>query len=74
MADTVNPQITDAITQSVLATVGEAAAIAMGMFYQAEAQAFAIGMQNAVTSQHNVNQIGDAVVATACAKIIAMAG
>jgi len=71
-AATVNSQVTDAVTSSVMSTVGESAAVAMGMFYQAEAQAFAIGMQNAVTSQHNVNQIGEAVTAVAAAKIMAL--
>ena len=72
MADSVNPQITDAITQTVTATVGQAASVALGMFFQAEAQAFALGMQNAVTSQHTVNQIGEAVTAVATAKIMAL--
>jgi hypothetical protein len=69
---TVNAQVTDSITQTALATVGEAASVAMGMLYQAEAQAFAIGMQNAVASQQNLNKIGEAVTAVACAKIMAL--
>lgn len=73
MADTVNPQITDAITSTTASTVGEAAAVAMGMFFQAEAQSFAMAMQNAVTGQQHINQIGEAVVATACARIMAAA-
>lgn len=73
MADTtVNSQITDAITQTVTATVGQSASVALGMFFQAEAQAFALTMQNAVTAQHNVNQIGEAVTAVATAKILAL--
>ncbi|MEZ4400146.1 MAG: RebB family R body protein [Kofleriaceae bacterium] len=74
MADTVNSQITDAITQTAAATVGQAASVALGMFFQAEAQAFALSMQNAVTAQHNVNQIGEAVTAVATAKILALLG
>jgi killing trait domain-containing protein len=69
---TVNAQVTDAVTQSALATIGEAASVAMGMLYQAESQAFAIGMQNAVSSQANINKIGEAVTAVACAKIMAL--
>jgi len=44
MADTVNSQVTDAITQTAAATVGQAASVALGMFFQAEAQAFADGI------------------------------
>ena len=72
MADAVNSQVTDAITQTAAATVGQSASVALGMFFQAEAQAFALSMQNAVTSQHNVNQIGEAVTAVATAKIMAL--
>ena len=72
MPESVNPQITDAITQTVTATVGQSASVALGMFFQAEAQAFALTMQNAVTSQHNINQIGEAVTAVATAKIMAL--
>jgi len=72
MADTVNPQIIDAIAQTTAATVGQASSMALGMLFQAEAQAFALGMQNAVTSQHNVNQIAEAITAVATAKILAL--
>ncbi|QSQ21954.1 RebB family R body protein [Pyxidicoccus parkwayensis] len=72
MADTVNPQVTDAVTTTVSATVGEAASVAMGMFYQAEAQVFALGMQNTVNSQQNVMRIGEAVLAVATTKIMAL--
>ena len=71
-ADTVNPQVTDAITTTTTATVGEAVSVAMGMLYQAEAQAFAIGMQNAVTGQQNLNKIGEAAVAVAVTKIMSL--
>lgn len=72
MADQVNAQVTDAITTTTTATVGEAVSVAMGMLYQAEAQAFAIGMQNAVASQQNMNKIGEAATAVAVAKIMAL--
>ncbi len=70
MPDVVNAQVTDAITTTLAATVGEAPSVAMGMFYQAEAQAFAIGMQNAVMGQQNLNKIGEAAVAVAVTKIM----
>ncbi|MDX2299324.1 MAG: RebB family R body protein, partial [Xanthomonadaceae bacterium] len=37
MADTVNPQITDAVTQSNVNVLGDAPAMAMGNLYQATA-------------------------------------
>ncbi|MBN8466725.1 RebB family R body protein [Corallococcus exiguus] len=74
MADTVNPQITDAIATTQAATVGEAAPVAMGMLYQAEAQVFAIGMQNATVAQQNMNQVGQAVMGAILAKITALVG
>ena len=48
---TVNPQITDAVTQSNVKVVGEAPAMAMGMIYQSIAQATGILFQNAVAAQ-----------------------
>jgi hypothetical protein len=72
MADSVNPQVTDAIATTTASTVGEAVSVAMGMLYQAEAQAFAIGMQNAVATQQNLNKIGEAAVAVAITKIMSL--
>ena len=71
MADSsVNPQIIDAIAVTAAANLGQSASLAMGMFFQAEAQAFGMGMQNAVASQNGYQQIGQAVVSTACARIL----
>lgn len=72
MPDSVNTQITDAITQTVTATVGQSASVALGMFFQVEAQAFGQSMQNAVNSQQNINQIAEATTAVAVAKIMAL--
>ena len=74
MSDSVNPQVVDAITATTAATVGEATSMAMGMFFQVEAQSFGLSMQNATNAQNRMNQIGEAVVATACARIMKMAG
>jgi hypothetical protein len=57
MADIVNPQITDAVTQSNVNTVGDAPAIAMGLLYQATAQALANAAHNATAAQQNANTI-----------------
>lgn len=70
MPDIVNAQITDSISTTSAATVGGAASVAMGMFFQSEAQAFAIGMQNAVNTQNNLNKIGEAGVAVAVTQLM----
>lgn len=55
MADTVNPQITDSVTQANTQVLGDAPAIAMGNLYQATAQALANAAHNATTAQQNAN-------------------
>lgn len=70
---TVNPQITDAITQVNVKVMAEAPAVAMGMVYQAAGQAVALSMQNLVSSQQGMQQVNVAAVSTAVAKIIKMA-
>jgi hypothetical protein len=47
----VNPQITDSITQANTKVLGDAPAIAMGNLYQATAQALANAAHNATVSQ-----------------------
>lgn len=60
MADIVNPQITDAVTQSNVKVMAEAPAMAMGTLYQTMAHSLGILMENAVTAQQNMNIIGQA--------------
>lgn len=52
---TVNPQITDAVTQSNVKVVGEAPAMAMGSIYQSIAYSTGILFQNAVAAQQQQN-------------------
>ena len=59
----VNDQITDAVTQSSVQVLGDVPASAMGLVYQALAQAMGLSMQNAVTSQQQLNTISTAVTA-----------
>lgn len=68
----VNSQIIDALTNTTTVNIGESPAVAMGMLFQMEAQAFGMGMQNAVTSQNGMRQITEAMTATACAKILSL--
>ncbi len=70
MPSTVNRQIVDAVTITQAGTVGGAPSLAMGMFYQMESQAFAMGLQNLVSSQRGCNQVGEAMVAAACARML----
>lgn len=57
MPETVNPQITDAVTQANTNVLGDAPAMAMGNLYQATAQALANAAHNATTAQQNANTI-----------------
>jgi hypothetical protein len=57
MADTVNSQITDSVTQANTKVLGDAPAVAMGNLYQATAQALANAAHNATTAQQNANTI-----------------
>jgi hypothetical protein len=57
MADIVNPQITDAVTQTNTKVLGNAPAVALGNLYQATAQAVANAAHNATTAQQNCNTI-----------------
>lgn len=66
----VNSQVVDAITITNATNLAEAASVSMGMFFQVEAQAFGMGMQNAVTSQQGYQQLGQAIVGTACTRIM----
>lgn len=53
----VNPQITDAVTQTNVKILGDAPGMAMGSLYQATAQALANAAHNATTAQQNANTI-----------------
>lgn len=72
MADLVNTQITDAITQTNVKVLGEAPAQSMGMVYQTMAHSLSLSMQNAVVAQNGMQQVNAAVISTACQKILAL--
>ncbi len=67
---TVNPQITDAITQTNVKILGEAPAQAMAVLYQTLAHSISLAMESAQQNQNQMQQIGKAVVAAACEKIM----
>lgn len=60
MADTVNSQITDSVTQSNVKVLADAPAMAMGALYQTMAHSLGLLMENAVTAQQNMNVIAQA--------------
>ncbi len=69
MADTVNGQITDAVTQTNVKVVAEAPSQAMAMLYQIATQANGMTMQNAASNQQNINQLNPIIVAEAISVI-----
>lgn len=60
MADSVNSQITDAVTQSNVKVVAESPAMAMGTLYQSMAHSTGIMFENAVTTQNQQNIMAQA--------------
>lgn len=72
MADSVNSQITDAVTQTNVKVVAEAPAQSMALVYQTMAHSISLSMQNAVTAQQSMQQISTAIAATASTNILAL--
>jgi len=60
MPDTVNPQITDAVTQANLKVLAEAPAMAMGAVYQSLAHSMGVMFENAVNAQQQQNMLAQA--------------
>ena len=56
-AESVNAQITDAVSQSNVKVLGDAPAMALGNLYQAISQTIALAAGNAVTAQQQSNVI-----------------
>ncbi len=57
---------------SISSVVAEAPAQSMGVVYQTMAHSLSISMQNEVTHQNGIGQVGTAVVSKACAQILAI--
>ena len=72
MADptSVNPQITDSLTQAHLLTVGSAAAMATASALQAMAHAAGLAMMNAVSSAQQWSILNQAATAQAANEIL----
>jgi hypothetical protein len=74
MADEVNSQITDSVTQTNVKVVGEAPAQAMGLVYQTMAHSISLSMQNAMQGQASLQTINNAVTSSACRMILEASG
>lgn len=70
---TVNPQITDSVTQANVKVLGEAPAMAMSTLYQTLAQSTAEMMQNAVYAQQQMYVIAQAATAQGITMLYASA-
>lgn len=65
----VNSQITDAVTQASVETLGQAPAIALGSLYQTIAQSLGLAAQNAVNAQQQSNVLAQAAT-TRCVQLL----
>jgi hypothetical protein len=74
MADpvTVNPMVTDAVTQSNVKVVGEAPAMAISTLYQSMAHSTGILFENAVAAQQQQNILAQAAVNQGVMQIYSM--
>ncbi|EFO30879.1 RebB like protein [Roseibium sp. TrichSKD4] len=70
MADAVNAQVTDAVTQTNVKVVAEAPAQVIASLYQVASHASGLSIQNAVHSQQAMNQVTTAVVSKTCQLIM----
>ncbi len=70
MADIVNSQITDAVTQTNVKVLGDAPAQSMALVYQTMAHSLSLAMQNAVSAQNGMQQLNAAIISTACRQIV----
>ena len=62
MAETVNSQVTDALTVTNVSVLGDSPAQSMGLVYQTMGHSIGLTMQNAVVAQNGMQQIKAAVV------------
>jgi hypothetical protein len=73
MADeTVNPAVTDAVTQTSLLVVGAAPAVAMASLYQTLANSLAMASINAVYAQQQANIIHQTATAEGVALLLSI--
>ncbi|WP_298513114.1 RebB family R body protein [uncultured Kordia sp.] len=72
MSNHVNPQITDAVTQSNVKVVGEAPAMALGNVYQSAAHSTGLMFENAVNAQSQQNILAQTATTQGVMQIYSM--
>ncbi|WP_068314744.1 RebB family R body protein [Polycladidibacter hongkongensis] len=72
--DTVNAQITDAVTQTNVKVVAESPSQAIASLYQVVSHATGLSVQNATQAQQGMNQISTAVVSKGVQQIMDIKG
>jgi len=73
MADTVSPQVTDAITQTNVKVLGESPAQALGVALQSLSHATGLAISNATTAQGGMQQVAATATGSICAMITKLA-
>lgn len=73
MLNTVNSQITDAVTQTNVKLLGEGPAEALTLSAQALAHAMGLAMENAAQTQGGMQQVNNTATGTMIAQITAAA-
>ncbi len=68
----VNPQVTDAITQTNVTVLGEAPAMALGSLYQTLANSVALASMNAVYTQQQMNMAQQAATTQGVALLLSI--
>lgn len=68
--DKVNPQVTDAVTQTNVKVLAEVPAYSMGLVYQATAHSLSIMTTTAGNVQSQMQQVTESIAAVAAAKIM----
>lgn len=69
MANIVQPQVTDAVTQTNVKVLGESPVGALGVSSQAMAHAVGLAMENATQAQGGMQQMGNAAAVSIMAMI-----
>lgn len=72
MSEKVDPQITDAVTQTNVKVMAEAPSMAMGNIYQAMAHSTGMMFENSVNAQNQANIIAQAATTQGVTQIYAM--
>jgi len=66
----VNSQITDSVTQTIAAVLGNSSAETKSMLDALMAETVGMAMYNAVTNQHNAQMVSNASMTAACARML----